>query len=157
MWEFPLQNEESIVTIGGLSDADAAGCPITRRSTSGGCLRVGQHTLATWSSIEKVVSLSSAESEYYSMVRCARPSDWPTLYESWDTKLTYDSRRMLQQHAGWLSAGGAAPSNTWRQSTFLAAAEREEPGAQDREDPWHNQLRRLDDEASGWKAFDDVV
>ena len=41
----------------------------TRRS--GGCLRVGQHTLATWSSTQKVVSLSSAESEYYSMVHCA--------------------------------------------------------------------------------------
>ena len=71
MWEFPLQHEESIVLIDGLSDADAAGYPKTRRSTSGGCLRVGQHTLATWSSTQKVVSLSSAESEYYSMVRCA--------------------------------------------------------------------------------------
>ena len=57
--------------INGLSDADAAGCPKTRRSTSVGCLRVGQHTLATWSSTQKVVSLSTAESEYYSMVRCA--------------------------------------------------------------------------------------
>ena len=71
VWEFPLQQEESIVLIDGHSDADAAGCPKTRRSTSGGCLRVGQHTLATWSSTQKVVSLSSAESEYYSMVRCA--------------------------------------------------------------------------------------
>ena len=49
-WEFPLQQEESIMMIDGLSDADAAGCSKTRRSTSGGCLRVGQHTLATWSS-----------------------------------------------------------------------------------------------------------
>ena len=57
--------------IDGLPDADAAGCPKTRRSTSQGCLCVGQHTLATWSSTQKVVSLSSAESEYYSMVRCA--------------------------------------------------------------------------------------
>ena len=32
------------MTIDGLSDADAAGCTKTRRSTSGGCLRVGQHT-----------------------------------------------------------------------------------------------------------------
>ena len=60
VWEFPLQQEESIVLIDGLSDADAAGCPKKRRSTSGGCLRVGQHTLATWSSTQKVVSLSSA-------------------------------------------------------------------------------------------------
>ena len=60
-----------MLLIDGLSDADAAGCPKTRRSPSGGCLRVGQHTLGTWSSTQKVVSLSSAESEYYSMVRCA--------------------------------------------------------------------------------------
>ena len=71
MWEFPLQNEESIVTIDGLSDADPAGCPKTKSSTSGGRLRVAQHILATWSSTQKVVSLSSAESQYYSMPRCA--------------------------------------------------------------------------------------
>ena len=71
MWEFPLQQEESIVLIDGLSDAHAAGCPKTRRSTSGGCLLFGQHTLSTWSSTHKVVSLSSAELKCYSMVRCA--------------------------------------------------------------------------------------
>ena len=71
VWELPLQQEKNIVLIDGLSDADAAVCPKTRRSTSGGCLRVGQHTLATWSSTQKVVSLSSAESDYCSMVRCA--------------------------------------------------------------------------------------
>ena len=71
VWEFPLQTEENVVKIDGVSDADAAGCTKTTRSTSGGCLRVGQHTLATLSSTQKVVSLSSAELEYYSMVRCA--------------------------------------------------------------------------------------
>ena len=71
VWEFPLQREEDITMIDVLSDADAAGCTKTRRSTSVGCLRFGQHTLATWSSTQKIVSLSSAESEYYSMVRCA--------------------------------------------------------------------------------------
>ena len=60
VWEFPMQTEEGIVTIDGLSDADAAGCTKTRRSTCGGCSHVGQHTLATWSSTQKVVSLSSA-------------------------------------------------------------------------------------------------
>ena len=69
VWEFPLQQEESIVLIDGLSNADATGCRKTMRSTPGGCLRVGQHTLATWSSTQKEVR--SAESEYYSMVRCA--------------------------------------------------------------------------------------
>ena len=71
VWEVPLQQEEIIMMIDGLSNADAAGCSKTRRSTSGGCFRVGQHTLATWSSTQKVVSLSSAEAEYCCMVRCA--------------------------------------------------------------------------------------
>ena len=79
VWEFPLQTEETVVKIDGLSDADAAGCTKTRHSTSGGCVRVGQHTLATWSSTQKVVSLSSAESVYYSMYAVrARPSGWST-------------------------------------------------------------------------------
>ena len=69
--EFPLQRAEDITMIDVLSDADATGCTKTRRSRSVGCLRIGQHTLATWSSTQLVVSLSSAESEYYSMVRCA--------------------------------------------------------------------------------------
>ena len=45
VWEFPLQHDEDITMIEGRADADAAGCTKTRRSTSGGCLRVGQHTL----------------------------------------------------------------------------------------------------------------
>ena len=91
VWEFPLQTDENVVKIDGLSDADAAGCTKTRRSRSGGCLRVDQHTSATWSSTQKVVSLSSVEFEYTSMVRRAsevRPSGWPTRYDNWDTRLT---------------------------------------------------------------------
>ena len=45
VWEFQLQQEENMMMIDRLSYADASGCPKTRRSTSGGCLRVGQHTL----------------------------------------------------------------------------------------------------------------
>ena len=44
---FPRQDEEGTVTVDGHSDADAAGCPKTRRSASGGGLRIGRHTLAT--------------------------------------------------------------------------------------------------------------
>ena len=38
VWEFPLQTEENVVKIDGLSDADAAGYMNTRRSIIGGCL-----------------------------------------------------------------------------------------------------------------------
>ena len=40
---------------------------------------------------------------------------------------------------------------------LLAAAEREEQGAQDREDTRHSQSRRFDDETYGWETFGDVV
>ena len=53
------KSRSSHVTIDGHSDTDAAGCPKTRRSTSGGTLHVGRHTWPTWSSTQRVVSLGS--------------------------------------------------------------------------------------------------
>ena len=46
-------------------DTDHAGCKRTRKSTNGGALRHGMHTLKTWSSTQSIVALSSGESEYY--------------------------------------------------------------------------------------------
>ena len=146
VWEFPLQQEENIVLIDGLSDADAAGCPNTRRSTSGRCLRVGQHTLATWSSTQKVVSLSSAESEYYSMGRCASEANGlaNTIRE-----LGHEAQVRIWTDCCSASRTGS-PKRERRNQTrgdevLLAAAEREKPRAQDREDPRHGQSRRLVD------------
>ena len=125
VWEFPLQTEESIVTIDGLSDADAAGFTKTRRSTSGGCLRVGQHILAIWSSTQKVVSLSGAEA--IKLVNTTRVG-------------TRGSRANLERCSSSTRAG--SPQRERRHQShgdevLLASAEREEPGAQDREDPCH--------------------
>ena len=68
------------------------------------------HTLATWSSTQKVVSLSSAESKCYSMVRCGSEAIGLacTIRESLDTKLKCESGQMLQRHADRLSEAGAA-------------------------------------------------
>ncbi len=52
-------------------DTDHAGCLRTRRSTNGGALRFGKHTLRTWSSTQAVIALSSGESEYYGIVKGA--------------------------------------------------------------------------------------
>ena len=50
------------------SDSDYAGCVLTRRSTSGGCMMVGRHLLKSWSKQQRVVALSSAEAETYALV-----------------------------------------------------------------------------------------
>ena len=53
------------------TDTDYAGCERTRRSTSGGVICFGTHLLKTWSSTQKVVSLSSGEVKYYALVKGA--------------------------------------------------------------------------------------
>ncbi len=53
------------------SDTDWAGCPRTRKSTSGGCLMVGQHLLKSWSSTQGPISLSSGEAEFYGVVKAS--------------------------------------------------------------------------------------
>ena len=75
--------------IDGLSDADAAGCTTKRRSTPGGCLRVGQHTLTTWES--GVTEQRGGRQVQHGTLLQVRPSGWPILYESWDTRLTHES------------------------------------------------------------------
>ena len=53
------------------SDTDWAGCPKTRKSTSGGCFMLGSHLIKTWSSTQPSISLSSCEAEYYGVVKAA--------------------------------------------------------------------------------------
>ena len=67
-----MQEEMSVPE--GFTDADVGCCRKTRRSTSGGVLRHGEHVLCAWPSAEKVVALSCCESECYSLVRCASES-----------------------------------------------------------------------------------
>ena len=113
VWDFPPpQNEESTVAIDEHSDADVAGCPKTRRSTSGGSLRVGRHALATWSSTQKqLVHVSSRfRRPQYGAVR-AKSLDWPTRHAT-----RSQSDQTLQQHEGRLSAVGVTSSNTLKHS-----------------------------------------
>ena len=53
------------------SDSDWAGCPKTRRSTTGGVLMVDGGLVKSWSSMQTTVAQSSGEAEYYAMVRAA--------------------------------------------------------------------------------------
>ena len=52
-------------------DTDFAGCRRTRRSTSGGLIRMAGHTLRHWSVTQPTISLSSGEAELVGIVRGA--------------------------------------------------------------------------------------
>ena len=53
------------------TDTDWAGCPKTRKSTSGGCILVGSHAIKHWSSTQTSVALSSGEAEFAGVIRGA--------------------------------------------------------------------------------------
>ena len=69
VWNFMMQDETEGVNI--FTDSDWAGCRRSRKSTSGGAIRVGQHTIKTWSKTQSIVATSSAEAELYAVVRGA--------------------------------------------------------------------------------------
>jgi hypothetical protein len=48
-------------------DSDWAGCRTTRRSTSGGVMKVGKHILRSWSSTQSTIATSSGEAELIAM------------------------------------------------------------------------------------------
>ena len=50
-------------------DSNFAGCKMTRKSTSGGCVMIGKHYIRGWSKTQAVISLSSGESELAGIVR----------------------------------------------------------------------------------------
>ena len=53
------------------ADTDWAGCPMSRRSTLGGCIMLGTHLLKCWSSTQAGVAMSSGEAELYGAVKGA--------------------------------------------------------------------------------------
>ncbi len=63
--------KQSIACIDIYSDTDWAGCPRTRKSTSGGCVMLGKHTMKHWSSTQTSTALSSGEAEFGGVVRAA--------------------------------------------------------------------------------------
>ena len=55
----------------GYADSDWAGDKTNYKSTSGGALMWGQHTLKTWATSQSSIALSSGEAELYAMTKMA--------------------------------------------------------------------------------------
>ena len=64
----PFQKAERVECY---SDTDWSGCTKTRKSPSGGILMLGAHVLKTWSSTQPTASLSSAEADFYGVVKAS--------------------------------------------------------------------------------------
>ena len=69
VWRFVRQHLPTHVDA--FADSNWAGCPVTRKSTTCCILTLGAHCLTTASFTQSVISLSSAEAEYYAMVKAA--------------------------------------------------------------------------------------
>ena len=67
-WQYAPHSLDSYV------DSDWAGCKASCRSTSGGAVKLGRHTLRTWSSTQATVAMSSAEAELFSLTKGASVS-----------------------------------------------------------------------------------
>ncbi len=63
--------QQSVSAVDVYTDTDWAGCPKTRKSTSGGCVMLGHHACKHWSSTQQSISLSSGEAEFAGVIRGA--------------------------------------------------------------------------------------
>ena len=62
-YEFGHKHTGADTTIEVYSDTDFAGCKETRKSTSGGVIMIGGHTIRHWSRTQSTIALSSGEAE----------------------------------------------------------------------------------------------
>ena len=64
--KYEWQASQGMITT--YTDSDWAGCVVSAKSTSGGIVMAGKHTIKSYSRQQKTVALSSAEAELHAMV-----------------------------------------------------------------------------------------
>ena len=67
VWRYDWQEAKKEVEV--YTDSDWAGCMRTRKSTSGGVIKVGRHIIKAWATTQKTVALSSGEAEMVAAVK----------------------------------------------------------------------------------------
>ena len=65
LYEWQSEQEAQEITV--IVDSDWAGCKATRKSTSGGVLKVGRHVVRSWSTTQPTIATSSGEAELIAM------------------------------------------------------------------------------------------
>ena len=68
---FEYKFQAGVKNIRVYSDSDWAGCIKTRKSTQGGVVMIGGCCIKSWASTQGLISLSSAEAEYYGIVKAS--------------------------------------------------------------------------------------
>ena len=67
---FEWQSQQNMMMV--YSDANWAGCVKSRKSTSGGVIKIGEHLIRSWSKTQATIALSSAESEFYATLKACQ-------------------------------------------------------------------------------------
>ena len=74
VWHFPFQEEPGCISV--FCDSDWGGDRLSRKSTIGGAICLGQHCVKTWSSTQGAIALSSAEAEFYALIDGVLRAKW---------------------------------------------------------------------------------